>query len=325
MNFCNTTKAGIAMLAAQTVCNGLNKNIVVTETTAPRPGPRQVLLEAHASSVNPLNYMVHRGIKHVPFLNIIPGHDVAGVITAVGSKVTDLQVGDAVFGCRPGLFGGAYSQQVVMPASAVARKPDCLSMQQAAALPMVALTALQALRNAGLKAGDAILIMGASGGVGTVAVQIAKALGASVTGVCSGANVELVRGLGADAVVDYSQQSILDLPTTFDVVFDIIGQYSLGRCRKLLTPQGCYVTTQYKASVMANWLLTGSGNATQRQRARLVSMRPRQQDLQQIAAWCEAGQLTPVIDREYTMTQIPEAFEYSASGRVRGKLVIALR
>lgn len=311
------------MQAAHTVCRGLGKNIIVSERPTPRVKSNQVLIDVRASSVNPLNYAVHQGIKHVPLLNIVPGHDVAGVVTQVGHGVTDLQVGDQVFGCMPGLFGGAFSQLVAMPAAAVAIKPENLTMLEAASIPLVALTAVQAFRNAGLKSGDSVLIIGASGGVGTMAVQIAKALGASVTGVCSTGNLELVRSLGADTVVDYTQTRIQDLSPRFNVVFDIIGEESMSSCSRILTSDGCYVTTQYSARSMLDWMLT-SLRSTNGRRSRIVSMRPRREDLQQIAGLIEAGKVKPVIDRCYSLSEVSEAFEYSASKRVKGKIVIDL-
>lgn len=306
------------MLAAHLVPSGIRSRIAVGEVPAPTLKPRQVLITAHAASINPLDYKVYDVLRHVPLPRIVPGHDVAGVISAVGSGVTGFQVGDEVYGCLPGAVGGTFAEVVRAPASVIARKPKNLSMEEAAATPLVALTAWQALHRTGLSAGDRLLVIGASGGVGSFAVQFARVLGVHVTGVCSTDNIELVRALGADEVIDYQRQSIFHSGQRYHTIFDVAGRESLHHCRKLLEPEGHYLTIN-----------PGPRNALDmvafRQKAHFLFLRSRQRDLNAITALIEAGKVKPVIDRVFPLAQIALAYDYAQRGKPRGKVVVKLK
>lgn len=313
------------MLAAHTACNGLRKNLTVGELPTPRISASQILIEVHASSVNPLDWKVYKGIRYLPVNNIVPGHDVAGIVRQVGSAVKNFQAGDEVYSCLPGLIGGAYAELVKVPVKAVALKPGNISMQEAAATPLAALTAWQAFKLAKLKKNDSVLIIGASGGVGTYAVQIAKALGAEVTGVCSTGNLDLVRSLGADHVIDYTRESIHELKKRFQVVFDVIGHENLHSCRNIIDATGHFVTTNPGPRSLLEISIDKVSFSGSRQHASLVSMRPSSQDLNDITALIEAGKIKPVIDRQFDLSELDKAYQYSQQGHAKGKIVINLR
>lgn len=313
------------MLAAYTSHKGLRNSLIVGELPSPSVGDDHVLIEAHASSVNPLDWKIYKGIQFLPFKKIVPGHDVAGVITQVGTKVSQFKVGDEVYCCLPGLIGGAYAELVRAPINCVARKPNNLSMQEAAATPLAALTAWQAFKKAHLQQGQSVLIIGASGGVGTFAVQIAKALGAQVTGVCSTGNLDLVRQLGADLVIDYTRESVLDRDEQYDIVFDVVGHQSLSSCSHILHPQGHYITINPNPRSVVDIVQQRIPFSHSGQRASFVSMRPETRDLNEITTLIEAGKVKPVIDIQYDLDAVDEAYTYSELGRSKGKIVINLR
>jgi NADPH:quinone reductase-like Zn-dependent oxidoreductase len=247
------------------------------------------------------------------------GRDVAGVVEAVGADVRDIQVGDEVYGEIP---WGAHAEFAAVPARLLARKPANLSFEQAAAVPLAAGTALQGLRDAGrLKAGQHVLVNGASGAVGTFAVQIAKAYGAKVSAVCSARNAELVRSLGADHVIDYTRDDFTQGDTRYDLIFDLVGSRPIGSCRRVLTPSGVYVASTSRLRVLLRAALV---SIVARGRVVVHAAHESNADLDTLRELIEAGQVTPVIDGYYSLSQVPTAFREQGLGHARGRKVISI-
>jgi NADPH:quinone reductase-like Zn-dependent oxidoreductase len=255
----------------------------------------------------------------------VRGIDVAGIVEAVGQNVTRFQVGDDVFGTCDGSFADYATAREDM----LALKPARLTFEQVAAVPTSAFTALQALRSGGIQPGQKVLIVGASGGVGMFAVQIAKSFGAEVTGVCSTAKVDMVRAVGADHVIDYTKEDFTRSGQQFDLILDMGGNRSLSQLRRTLTPRGTLVLVGGEGG--DRWI--GIGRSLQallvspfvRHTLRPLSSKPNQADLQFLKELVDAGRLTPVIDRRYSLSEVPDAIRYLHEGRARGKLVISLR
>ena len=309
---------------------------VLSLDRAPVPSveDHQVLVRVQAASVNPLDWHSIRGLPYLVRLQAglrrpkrpVPGADVAGVVEAVGKDATRLRVGDEVFGQVP----GSFAEYAATSEKNLARKPPSLSFEEAAAVPVAGLTALQGLRDKGqIQAGHKVLVNGASGGVGTMTVQIAKALGAEVTGVCSGRNAELVRSIGADHVVDYTQTDFTELDDKFDIIYEAVGNRTPAECRKVMTRNGEFVGVG--ADGMGNWI----GPLTHMGRIAIASVfgsqhmssllaRAGYEDLETIGAMIEAGDLKPIIDRTYPLAQVPEAVAYLEEGHARGKVVITI-
>ena len=299
------------------------------------PRENEVLIRVHAASVNPLDWHFMRGTPRVMRLGTglgkprIPrlGVDVAGIIEAIGGKVTRFKPGDAVFGfCR-----GAFAEYVCAPESALATKPDEVTFEHAAAVPIAALTALQGLRDKGrMRSGQEVLVNGASGGVGTFTVQIAKYFGADVTGVCSDRSADLVQSLGADRVVDYTKQDFTRLGNRYDVFFDCIGNHSLSACRRVLNPRGKYIMIGGGApndSVlpMAVRMIRMPLMSLFVSQSFMTLMAKRsQQDLATIAELMRTSRVTPVIDRCYSLHEFPDAIRYVEAGHARGKVIISV-
>ncbi len=256
----------------------------------------------------------------------VPGRDLAGTVEAVGSEVTGFAPGEEVYG----VGRGSFAEYAVVRADKLARKPTSLSFEQAAVVPISAGTALQALCDQGrVEAGQTVLVIGASGGVGSYAVQLAKALGAEVTGVASTAKLDLVRSLGADHVVDYTRDDFADGTRHYDLVLDIAGNAGLSRLRRALTPTGTAVLVGGEDG--GN--LTGGMNRSLRalvlsmlvrQRFAVLVSKERASDLARLAGFFEAGQVTPSIDRTYRLDQVPEAMRHLEAGQVRGKVAITI-
>jgi NADPH:quinone reductase-like Zn-dependent oxidoreductase len=256
----------------------------------------------------------------------VPGRELAGVVEAVGSAVTRFKVGDEVFG----LGQGAFAEVARAREDLLALKPASLTFVQAAAVGISAMTALQAVRDHGrVAAGQHVLVIGASGGVGTFAVQLAKAFGAEVTGVCSGTKVDLVRELGADHVVDYSREDVTAGDQRYDLVLDTGGNTPLSRLRRVLTPQGTLVIVGGETG--GRWL----GGADRQVRAMIVSpfvsqqlrsfiCRENHEDLLVLSELVEAGKVTPVIDRTYALSETSKAIDYLTEGHARGKVVVTV-
>jgi NADPH:quinone reductase-like Zn-dependent oxidoreductase len=252
--------------------------------------------------------------------NYILGWDVAGHVDEVGRNVKRFHPGDTVFGsCQ-----GALAEYACAAEEQFAIKPTNLTFEQAAAVPTAALTALQGLRDAGkVQAGQSVLINGASGGVGTFAVQIAKFLGAEVTGVCSTRNVELVRSLGADHVIDYTQEDFTQGGPRYDLILDNVGNRSFSDCRRALTPRGTLLPNTGHAG-MGYVLMAFARSAFVRQQGRLFVEKPNAQDLLVLKELIEAGKVTPVIDKTYRLDESPKALAYVGEGHARGKVVVVL-
>ena len=254
------------------------------------------------------------------------GADVAGVVEALGPGVSRFKVGDEVFGCLPIGALGSYAELACAPESVLALKPAGMSFVQAAAVPLASMTALQALRDAcGLKAGERALINGASGGVGSFAVQIAKAMGAEVTAVCSSRNVEMARSIGADHVIDYSQTDFTQGDLRYDVILAANGYHPLSAYKRVLTPTGRYAMTGGAGKQMAESIFLGPWHSERNGRKfKTGGMKANVADLEYLRGLMETGKLTPVIDRTYTLQQVPEAIAYLEEGHARGKVVITV-
>jgi NADPH:quinone reductase-like Zn-dependent oxidoreductase len=302
------------------------------EIEKPTPGDHDVLLKVRAAAVNPLDWHVMRGKPYVvrlfsgirtPTFRI--GVDVSGQVEAVGREVTAFRPGDEVFGsCRQ-----AFAEYACTSETALVKKPRNLTFGQAASAPVAAFTALQGLRDKGrLQPGQRVLINGASGGIGTFAVQIAKSFGANVTGVCSTRNVEMVRSIGADSVVDYTREDFTRSGSRYDLLLDCIGNRSLSACRRVLTARGTYVGV---AAPKGEWIglllqfiktLVVSRFVSQR----LVGLlaKPNKEDLATVSGLMEAGKVRPVIDRQYQLSETAEAIRYLEAGHVRGKVVVTM-
>jgi NADPH:quinone reductase-like Zn-dependent oxidoreductase len=307
----------------------------LSDIDKPLVGEGEVLVRVHAAGVD-------QGVWHLmagePYLMRVigfglrapkvrvRGRDVAGRVEAVGKDVTRFQPGDDVFGtCND----GSFAEYACSPEDRLARRPVNLTYEQAAVVPVSGCTALHAVRDQGnVRAGQRVLVIGAGGGVGAFAVQIAKAFGADVTGVCSTMKVDLVRSLGADAVIDYTREDFADGRNRYDVILDIAGNRSLSHLRRALAPEGTLVIVGGEGG--GEWF----GIARQlralllslfvRQKLRSFVSRERQEDLETLRGLLEAGKITPVIDRTFPLSEAPEAIRYLREGRARGKVVIAV-
>ena len=297
------------------------------EVDPPAVGADDVLVRVRAVSVNPADWHAMRGSPWFarPMFGMLkpkqrtPGIDLAGVVEAVGENVTDLRPGDEIFGAR----NGALAELVVGGKNFIP-KPAALSFEQAGAIAIAGCTALQALRDkGGLQSGQRVLINGAAGGVGTFAVQIAKAMGAHVTGVCSTRNVELVRSLGADEIVDYTTDDFADGVVRYDLIVDLVGNRSTGDLRRALTPKGTAVLIggSGKLFEMIAPLVVGRFGSQ-----RLVSFiaKINKDDLAALGELAEAGKLTPVIDRTYPLEEAADAIRHLETGHARGKIVVTM-
>ena len=299
----------------------------------PVVGDDQVLVRVHAAAVNIGDWHLLRGVPYVIRLvaglrgprREIPGLDIAGQVEAVGANVKQFRPGDEVLGwCR-----GAFAEYARAAENSLLPKPVNLTFEQSAAVGDSAFTALAAVRDQGkVQPGHRVLINGASGGVGTFAVQIAKSFGADVTGVCSTRNVDLVRSIGADQVIDYTKEDFTQTEQRYDVMLDLIGNRSLSDCRRALTQRGTYVLVgvrdlgrwfglarQIKALLLSPFV---------RQRMRVFVVRHNREDLAVLKELVEAEKVAPVIDRRYELSEVPEALRHQGEGHTRGKIVIAV-
>ncbi|MCA9545376.1 MAG: NADP-dependent oxidoreductase [Myxococcales bacterium] len=297
----------------------------LADVPAPRPRRGQVRVAVHAAGCNPKDVMVRKGRFKAfvgPRWPKTLGHDVAGVVDAVGPGVQGLAVGQPVFGMIQAWRAGGYAEQAVLPADQVAPLPPGLSFTDAAAVPLAALTALQALRDLiGLRPGDRVGLHGASGGVGVFAVQLAKALGAHVTATSSAANHDLLRALGADVTLDYRAADLFD-HGPFDGVFDIFGNRRFGDACRALRRRGVYVNTVPEPRIIGQHLRTRFAGG---QTARLVVVKSRGADLRHLAALVAAGQLRAVVDAVLPLDKAAEAHRRLETKRTRGKLVLQVR
>jgi NADPH:quinone reductase-like Zn-dependent oxidoreductase len=309
---------------------------VLTCEEVEKPAPRddEVLIKVRAASVNPLDWHYMRGEPY--FLRMMTGlHkpkvarlgvDVAGKVETVGGNVTQFAPGDDVFGsCR-----GAFAEYACTLERALVAKPENATFEQAAAVPVAGFTALQGLRDKGhIQVGQTVLINGAAGGVGTFAVQLAKSFGANVTGVCSTRNVDMVRSLGADQVIDYTQEDFAERKQRYDIIFDCIANHSLSACRRVMNRKGIYLWVGGRDG--GRWfgplpqpLKAIALSPLVSQTLVLVSARASKENLTVMRELLRTGRVTPVIDRRYRLSEVPEAIRYLEEGHARGKVVITL-
>jgi NADPH:quinone reductase-like Zn-dependent oxidoreductase len=302
------------------------------EIEKPVPKDDEVLIKVHAASVNPLDWRLMEG--NPLFLRLFlglrkprlgrPGVDVSGEVEAVGRNVTRFKLGDAVFGA----CSGAFAEYVCTAESKIAMKPDNLTFEQAASVNVAGLTALQGLRDKGkIQPGSKVLVNGAAGGVGTFAVQIAKWFGAHVTGVCSSRNIEMVRSIGADEVIDYTQQDFTTSDQRYDLILDCVGNHSFSECRRVLNPDGRLVGVgaphdvsmmAILASLIKDQVLSIFGS----QKAVIFIAKASQEDLKLLGELIASGKLKPVIDRHYGLSEARDAVRHLEEGHARGKVII---
>jgi NADPH:quinone reductase-like Zn-dependent oxidoreductase len=316
-------------------CYGSPDVLEFEDVAKPTPADGEVLVKVHAAAVNPLDWHYMRGSPYFVRLGSglgAPkdsriGVDFAGTVEAVGKDVRQFKPGDEVFGGR----NGAFAEYVVVPEDrALVPKPSNVTFEQAASVPIAAVTALQALRDKGkIESGQRVLINGASGGVGTFAVQIAKSFGAEVTGVCSTRNVEMVKSIGADHVIDYTKADYTESGKQFDLIIDNVGNHSLLANRRVLSPKGILVIV---GGSSGNWLgpLMRPIKALMLspfvgQEFVLILAQMRKDDLAILGDLMQDGKVTPVIDRRYRLSEVPAAMQYSEEGHARGKIIIDLQ
>jgi NADPH:quinone reductase-like Zn-dependent oxidoreductase len=308
------------------------------EIDRPVPTDNEVLVQVWAAGLHRGDWHVMTGLPYmirivVPSLGLrkpkvpVRGMDVAGVVEAVGANVTRFQPGDAVFGW----CDGSFAEYASVPQGQLAAKPATLSFEQAAVVPISGFAALQGLRDVGeIQAGQRVLVIGAAGGVGSFAVQLAKAFGAQVTGVASTSQLELVRSIGADEVIDYTRQDVTDGTRHFDLILDCAGRRTLAQLRRALTSNGTLVIVGGEGGGrwMGGFLRNLRAPVLSRfvgQRLRMLASKERPEDLQTLQELLEAGKVTPVIDRTFPLREVPEAFRQLVEGRGRGgKLVITI-
>jgi NADPH:quinone reductase-like Zn-dependent oxidoreductase len=325
-------------MKAITYCDYGIANLKLEEIEKPTPNDDQILVKVRAASVNPYDWHFIEGTPKIMRMMGVGlrkpkdtrlGVDFAGTVEAVGKNVTQFKPGDDVFGGK----GGAFAEYVCRRAKgAVALKPANITFEQAASVNIAGITALQGLRDKGkVQPGQKVLINGASGGVGTFAVQIAKSFGADVTGVCSTRNLDLVRSLGADHVIDYTKEDFAKGEQRYDVILDNVPNHSLSECRRILNPNGKYVMIGGGGPNDSRWVgpfgrvihaLVLSPFISQKMGMMMAD--PSQKDLTTLADMMQSGKLKPVIDRTYKLDQVPEAIRYLEEGHARGKVIIAV-
>lgn len=303
----------------------------VIDIEKPTPQDDEVLVKIHSAATNPLDWHLMRGEPVLARLDAglskpkdqRLGADVAGIVESVGRNVTKFNVGDAVFG---EIGRGGFAEYVTVPARKLTLKPATITFDEAAAVPVAALTAWQGLFDTGhIQAGDNVLINGASGGVGTYAVQIAKSVGAEVTGVCSTRNLDLVRSIGADHVIDYTQEDFTQNGQSYDLIFDAVGNRSLFEQKRALTSNGrCVVAGFTTFSRILPFMILGPilSKLGSQQLGTMGTAHPDEEDLSAIAELLETGKIKSVIDRCYPLNETAEAIRYLETSRARGKVII---
>jgi NADPH:quinone reductase-like Zn-dependent oxidoreductase len=308
--------------------------VQISDVEKPVPNHGEVLIKVRAASVNPYDWHFIRGLPYV--LRLVAGMrkpkdtrlgaDVAGQVEAIGRNVTHFSPGDEVFGtCR-----GAFAPYARASESTLVTKPKHVTFEQAASAPIAALTALQGLRDKGhIQPGQKVLINGAAGGVGTFAVQIAKSFGADVTGVCSTRNVEMVRSIGANQVVDYTHEDFTQSGRRYDIVLDAVGNHSLSACRRVLNAKGILVMAggtagRWMIGPLTRGVTAGVMSRFTSQNMIGILAKPNQGDLTILGELMATGKVTPVIDRRYSLREVPEAIRYLEAGHAQGKVVITL-
>ncbi len=299
------------------------KKLVYSDVPTPVPGETEVLVKIHAASLNALDYRSMR-------MGIIPksrifGADIAGVVEAAGSRVTDYRPGDRVAADISGCGLGGFAEYAAVPQSVLMKIPEAVSFENAAALPVAGGTALQALKMGGVKKGHRVLIVGAGGGVGTYAVQLAKIMGAAVTAVCGPNNAEIVLGLGAERVIDYTKESFAADTAVYDVVIAANGSYPLSAYKRVLKPRGVCVVLggalkQIFATMVLGPILSAGGK-----KVRMLAAKPNPKDLAFNLSLTAQGQLKPVISARHRLNSTPEALAELSRGHARGKVIITVQ
>lgn len=314
------------MKAAVIDAFGPSSNLEVRDIPKPKIGPEQVLVEVHAASVNPIDWKIRDGLMAARYGEEFPmvlGLDASGVVVEVGDAVDGFAAGDEVYARSDNGPGKCYAEYVALNPATVARKPAGLSHAEAAGIPLAALTPLYGLRDCGrIREGDDVLVNGASGGVGVFAIQIAKIMGAHVTGVCSAKNVDLVRELGADRVIDYTSEDVLRDEDGYDIIYDAVGVLQLADALPALNEGGVYLTLVPVPGI--DFFIPGQ---TMREAGKgyFVAWTPQAQDLELISSWVGSGALKPIIDSEFSLEDIRAAHERSQTERAVGKIVVRVR
>ncbi|MBD2756069.1 NAD(P)-dependent alcohol dehydrogenase [Spirosoma validum] len=302
---------------------GTSQELHVTDVPKPEIDTHDVLIHVHAAGINPMDTKARDGGMKLVLSNDFPktlGGECAGVVMEVGLMITDLQVGDRVIASL-GPEGGGYADYVVAKRKSVVRIPDEVSFVQASAVPVAALTALQALRDKGhLRPGDQVLINGASGGVGTFAVQIARLLSGQVTAVCGADNAVLALQLGADHVIDHDTVDFTKQSERYNIIFDAVGKSNYDECKNVLTEDGIYVTTLPSPKQILDQVVT----IFQSQKAESLLVSFKQEDAIWLLKQMAEGKLQTVVDRTYPLDELAQAHDYSESGNVKGKLILKL-
>ncbi len=304
------------------------------EVEKPTPKEHEVLVKVQATSINAADwhlltadiFLVRLNMGLFKPKNTILGCDIAGRVEAVGSGVTQFKPGDEVFGDNFGHNFGGFAEYLTASESDLALKPANLSFEEAAAVPLAARTALQGLRDLGkIQAGQKVLIHGASGGVGTFAVQIAKYYGAEVTAVCSPRNVELARTLGADHVIDYTKEDFNLNGQKYDIILAVNGYHPISDYQRALTPRGIYAMTGGSISQMFEVMLQGPRlSKKDGQQMKALTLKPNPKDMPLLKELLETGKVVPVIDRRYSLSEVPDAFRYFGEGHAKGKVLITV-
>ena len=327
------------LMKAVVYCDYGVPNLKFQEIEKPTPADDQLLVRVRAASVNPLDWHFIEGTPYVMRAMGVGlrkpkdtrlGVDFAGTVEAVGKNVTRFKPGDEVFGGRTGAFAQYVS---VRESRAVALKPANITFEQAASVPIAGITALQGVRDKGkVQAGQKVLVNGASGGVGTFAVQIAKSYGGDVTGVCSTKNLDMVRSLGADHVIDYTKEDFTKGDQRYDVILDNVANHSLSECRRVLNPDGKYVLIGGGGVNEGRWVGPGLTHALKAmflskfvsQKMGMMLAELNHDDLAYLAGLMQSGKVTPVIDRTYKLSDLADAIRYLEQGHARGKVVISV-
>ncbi len=304
---------------------GSAEELQYRELEKPIAKSHELLVRVRASSVNPVDWKIRQG--HLQLLTgfnfpRIVGSDISGVVVEVGREVTKFQPGDEVYTFLNPIAGGACAEYAVVPESSAAIKPKNITHAEAAGVPIAGLTALQALRDLGeIKAGYKVLINGASGGVGIFAVQVAKAMNAEVTGVCSAKNRDFVKGLGANLVLDYAEVDFTKQLQKYDIILDAVGTKTFAECENVLQAEGVYISTlpsfDNLAPIFFSSFMSGK-------KAKLIVANPNPSDLDFLRELIESDRVDPIVDRTYSLQEVAAAHVYSETGRAVGKIAIAI-
>lgn len=297
------------------------------EVAPPETKPGHLLVDVHAAGLNPVDWRYRKGqLKWYDWFSSFPrtpGSDLAGTVEDIGRNVEGFETGDRIFAMLNPLGSGTYSEKVLVPASNAVRIPENTSFVEAAGLPLVSLTSIQALRDkASLSQDDEIIINGASGGVGTVGVQLARIYGATVTGVCSHRNTEFVKDLGAERVIDYTENDFAEITSDIDVVYDAYGNRTLNKVRDCLRSDGRYVTTDIGP---LSWFDSLRSRILPGPTCSVIVVSPEGDDLKELANYVSEGRLRSVVDETYALENADEAHRYSETRRATGKIILTMK